>query len=186
MGWARCRWVYPGMTVVRLGEQSRHQGADAPLVALHRVHQIQMQVEDNLVVPAPPRVHLAGHRAYDLGKTPLDGHMDVLIGQLPRAGALLHLVRNQVQTAQDLVALSGGQYADALEHAHVRGRTLYVKGREHIVERYRRVQPVEERSRVGRVSASPKPPGTLVLVWLLAHKMPSRLRAHTSSGRPHR
>ncbi len=119
-----------------------------------RIAEVQLQVERHLIVPAAAGVHLATHRADDLGQTPLDGHVDILVRQRPGEGAVEHLSGHPVQSLQDAIALLARQDADVCQHAHVSARAGDVEGRQNVVERDGSIEALEKGCRGGRETAA--------------------------------
>ena len=81
-GWARCRWVYPGIRQSGgAGEvqQAPHERPDEPACARGVLAEVEREVRRHLVVARAGRVELAPERSHDLREPPLDRHMDVLI-----------------------------------------------------------------------------------------------------------
>ena len=83
----------------RLLQKSAHEFHQPLLVSGDRRPQIEVQIESHLVVAAAPGVNFPGHRARDLGQSPLDGHVDILVLEPPREDALPDLLRDLGQRA---------------------------------------------------------------------------------------
>ena len=133
-----------------LRQQRGHERRQAVLVAGNGIPQIQMEIEDHLVVAAAAGVHLASHRPDDLGQTPLDGHVDVLVGQCPDERSPPPPPRAIcAKPARIWSRSSAVEHADGGQHAHVRAATLDVERGQNVIERDGGMQPLEQR-RLGR------------------------------------
>ena len=107
-----------------LGEKRRHEPECHALMPGDGAPQIELEVQRHLIVPAPPRVHLAAHRPHELYEPPLDGHVDVLVLHRPTEDALLDLAPDRGQSRQDRVSLLIAQHPDSAQHACMRPRPL--------------------------------------------------------------
>jgi hypothetical protein len=126
-------------------EQYLHQPREQPLgvegVGAHE----QSHVGGHLVVARARGVELPAGGPDQLDQAALDGHVDVLVGlaDLERVG--VDLLAYGGEPALDRVEVVGPDDVARGQHSRVRTRELEVIRREPVVERDRRVEPLEER-----------------------------------------
>jgi hypothetical protein len=97
----------------------------------------QGQVGRHLIVPGARRVELAASRADQLGESPLDRHVDVLVLLAELERALVQLPPDPVESPRDLLELSVIEHTELGEHPGVRLRLLDVERGQAPVERDR-------------------------------------------------
>ena len=115
----------------------------------------------DLIVARARRVQPAADRTDDLGETPLDRHMDVLVVLGEREGAVAQLVADLLEAADQLVAVQLGDDLAFAEHRRVRDRLVDVVGSQPPVESDRVVERPERVVLARREAAAGDPALTI-------------------------
>ena len=136
-----------GPVEVARGEVEHHVHQveqSAPVTVSVCAHE-QRDIGGHLVVARACRVELAAHRPGDLGKAPLDRHVDVLVVGMDLEAVVLDLLQHLRQASLDGLQIVGRDDLLARQHARVRERLLDVVRREPVVEADRGVERAEQR-----------------------------------------
>jgi hypothetical protein len=102
----------------RLGGERVHQLGDQLDRLPRRIAAVQPQVERDLIVARAPRVQRRTVRR-DLGESPLDRGVDVLVGRGELERAVVQLAADSAQAALDSRQLRAGKNAGGLQAAGV-------------------------------------------------------------------